>query len=653
MPGKSGYLNYLLAELRRRHVFRVAGAYMICAWITLQIADVVFPPLMVPSWVMTVLVVLAVIGLPLVIMLSWVFDITPEGVVRTEPADEITHDDFHWNPRWIDYLIIAVLLAILTFVLAQDRSENPPLDQSIAVLPFADLSTEGDQRYFTDGMSEALIDSLSRLPELKVASRTSSFAYRDASVDVREMAEKLGVGAILEGSVRKSGNDIRVDARLVDGRHGYNLWSQSYEGSMGEIFEVQDEIARAIVSVLEVKLLGNGQLVETATEDQDAYDLYLRGRAYLHDQGTLENLDQAIDYFEQALERDPVFGLAMAGLCTAHWEQYEITRDSEQAEAAIAICMEADLYDSHAETHVALGSLYLGTGKLEQAYAALERALAIEPRNAEALAARGRVHRANGEFEQAEADIRRAIALDPAYWRHYSSLGSLYYSMGEFDRAIEQFSHAAELEPGSPIPHFQVGAILLLQGHNLRAADAFRTSLERSPTARAYSNAGTNYFFSQEFAQAEEMFREAASINPSDHRFHGHLAHAIVLQEERSDEAARHYRTAVELARERLEVNPGDHSARSSAASYLARLGRIEEANAELSRLAEAEYLDVTTHHDMGTAYLFLDRHEKAIEHLREAALAGYPRHLMKVDPNLEPLLQYPAFRELLRDDAD
>jgi len=654
VTGKAGLgsVNFWLAELRRRHVFRVAGTYMICAWIVLQIADIVFPPLMVPPWVMTVLTVLVIASLPLVAVLAWIFDITPQGVVRTEPAGEVANRSFQWSGRWIDYVIISALLIILAVVLAQARSSDLPTDRSIAVLPFADLSTDGAQGYFCDGMSEALIDSLSRIPELKVASRTSSFAFRNSTVDVRKVAEQLGVGTILEGSVRKAGGDVRIDVRLVDGRRGYNLWNETYQGTLEDIFSLQDDIARSIVEALEVKLLGNSRLVETATRDQDAYDLYLRGRAKLREAGTLDSFVSAEDYFNQALERDPVFALAMAGLCTTRWWQYEITRDSNHAEKAIAVCKEAHLYDSQAEVQVALGGLYRGTGQYDQASAALERALEMEPRNAEALAARGRLHQVQGRLDQAEADILRAIRLDPEYWRHYSDLGVVYNAMGDHERALQIFSRAIEIEPSSPQPYSNLGGVLLYKGQNLKAADAFRKSIEQAPTARAYSNAGTNYYFAGNYPEAEEMFQAAAGLNPADYRFQGHLADSIRMQDGRQEEALEHYRKAVDLAQERLEINPSDHVARGLLATYLARLGNENAAREELERLSRSEYLGAIEWHGMATAYLFLGETEAAIESFEQAVAEGFPPSRLESDPNLDSLSAHPAFQALIADQA-
>lgn len=646
-------LHRTFAELRRRHVVRVTGAYAILAWGTLQVLDIILPALQVPDWVLTLFVVLAVIGLPIVATVTWIYDITPEGVVRTDRVDDGTVEQIHWNWRWLDYAIIVLLAAILAYVLVRDGGGAPHAPgKSIAVLPFADLSTEGNHRYFCDGMSEALIDSLGRIPELTVASRTSSFAYRDLSMDARTVAGKLDVSTILEGSVRKFGNEVRIDARLVDGRNGYNLWNDSYEGTLDDIFSLQDKIAQAIVNVLEVKLLGSGKLVETATRDQGAYDLYLRGRAKLRETGTLKDLAAAVDFFEQALERDPEFALAMAGLCTARWQEYEITRDREQSERAVAACQDAAANESHTETHVSLGRLYEGTGQLDKANAALEHALEMAPENAEAFAARGLVRVAEGDLQAAEREILRAIELDPEYWRHYSDLGYVHAVMGQLDKAGEQFSRAISLQPGSPIPHYQLGAVLLLQGQNLKAADAFRASIAHGATARAYSNAASNYFYSGALEEAEEMYREAATLNPSDHRWRGNLAFTIALQGGRDHEAREYFERAAELAYKRLEVNPGDHSARSSAAIYLARLGQADAARKELRTLADQEFTDLNVKADQATAYLFLGEPDTAVKYLEQAVLDGYPPQLLKSDPNLQPLRDHPRFRALVDNDA-
>lgn len=652
MTSKAERLKYLLAEARRRHVFRVVGAYTVCVFVVLQVADIVLPSLMVPPWVMTALVVLSVLGLPVVAAVAWALDITSEGIVWTEPSGPEEIEPIRWNPRWIDYAIIAVLMGILTFLIIGDDEEEIPREPSIAVLPFTDLSEGGDHGYFCDGMSEALIDSLTRIPGLKVASRTSSFAFRNASDGVHRVAGELGVSTVLEGSVRKSGEQIRIDARLVDGERGYNLWSESYKGTVGDVFALQDNIARSITEVLKVRLTGGEKLVKTATEDDDAYDLYLRGRAELRKGGTLENVGEAMAYFEQALERDGAFGLAMAGLCAAWWQRYEMTNDSNDAETAIESCREARQHENHAETYVALGRLYRGTGRLDQAHEALARALELEPRNADAHAALGRLHLVQGDARAAERDIRRAIELDPEFWGHYNDLGIFFYVQGEYRKAVDEWLRATQLEPASPRPYSNLGGAYVQMGQRLKAADAFDKSIEIQPTVFAYSNAGTNYYYAGNFPEAEAMFSEAASMSPSDYRWQGYLGDAIRMQAGRSDEASEHYRNAIRLAYKRLEVNPTDSVARARAALYLARTGEDERAEKELERLGQADSGNMEVEFSRGLTQVVLGHHENAVEHFRKAVAAGYPRNLLRENPDIEPISEDASFRAVMDDSA-
>src|SRR6056297_2375514 len=370
MANDRSRLGRTLGELRRRHVFRVVGIYAIAAWGMLQVADVILPALLIPPWVMTLLVVMVIVGFPLTAVLAWFYDITADGVVRTPEMQPGPDTDgaitMRWNWRWLDYLIIAGLAAILIFVLVHRSSESirGQPERSIAVLPFADLSPKQDTGYFCDGMAEAILDALAPLSGLQVAARTSSFSFRDSDADVREVARALGVGTLLEGSVRKDGNRIRISARLVDGRTGHQLWSDTYDRELEDVFAVQDSISRAIVDVLRVQVLDEQKLVEVPTGDQRAYEEYLRGRDQLRNGNTVEDYQLAIDRFERALVLDDSFGLARAGICTAYWPQYELVGDSELADQAIAACREAQATSDRAETLVALGNVYRATGRV-------------------------------------------------------------------------------------------------------------------------------------------------------------------------------------------------------------------------------------------------------------------------------------------------
>jgi adenylate cyclase len=530
-------------------------------------------------------------------------------------------------------------------------------DPSIAVMPFVDLSPERDNAYFSDGLSEALMDSLGRIPGLAVASRTSSFAFREAGQSVPEVARALQVASLLEGSVRKAGDQLKISARLLDGRSGRPLWSETFDATMQDIFSVQETISRKIADALKIQLMGSETLVAIPTRDEVAYEDYLRGRDHLRRAGTAANLQRAISYFESALARDPQMGVALAGICTARWEKYSLSRERVLADEAIEACMHAYAQagsDSSVELMVALGSLYRGIGDTEHSLSLFQEALELSPNDAEVNSGLATTLRQMGRLEDAVRLQRRAIELDPAYWRYYSDLGAILVEQGEFDPAAEQFRRAIRLNPDNPGPHNALGGVYWLQGEFLQAGDAFRESIRRDPGQMfAYSNAGTMYFYTAEFAQAEEMFLQAARLSPADDRFQGYVAEAIMMQPARDPAGAgQYYENALELAQDRLNVNTADHAARARIAGYLARLGREAEAREILEILWRTPDLSLEAIREMGMACLFLGDLERAVEQMSAARAAGLPAWLLTADKRLEPLAEFPGFRALFDDDA-
>jgi tetratricopeptide (TPR) repeat protein len=423
---------------------------------------------------------------------------------------------------------------------------------------------------------------------------------------------------------------------------------------MDDIFSVQDTISRRVAEVFEIRLLGAVPLVEVATRDQSAYEEYLRGRDQLRRGGTVAEMDQALAHFRTALELDADFTLAMAGLCTAYWKKYGVTRDAGLAEQAIAACQEVEVrQDSSPEALIALGGLYRTTGKLDQSLALYERALSLASNNAEVHAGIGETSRAAGDLEGAERHLRRAIELDPAYWRHHWELGVTLVDLGRQEDAIAQIIRAIRLQPDSPAPYYSLGGIYYLQGEYLKAADAFRQSIERYPTAPAYSNAGTLYFDAGDYVQAEEIFRQAILTSPQDYRFHAYLAESIGMQRGRDrTEAAEHFETAIRLAYQQLDVNSGDHLVRAELAACLAQVGRIEEAEVELSHLEQIDSPDMFTNQAMGMAYLFIGQHDAAVRHFSAAVAGGFPLASFQRDPRLAVLAEHPDFQALVRDAA-
>jgi adenylate cyclase len=467
----------------------------------------------------------------------------------------------------------------------------------------------------------------------------------------------LQVANLLEGSVRKAGDQLKISARLLDGRTGRPLWSETFDASMQDIFAVQETISVKIADALKIQLMGSETLVPIPTRDEVAYEDYLRGRDQLRRGETVANLEQAISYFETALARDPQMGVALAGICTARWEKYSLSRERALADEAIEACIHAYAQvgaDSSVELMVALGNLYRGIGNAEHSLSLFQAALELSPNDGEVNSGLASTLRAMGNLEEAARLQRRAIELDPAYWRYYADLGATLLEQGQLEPAADQFRRAIRLSPDSPLPYNSLGGVYWLQGEFLQAGDAFRESIRRDPEQMfAYSNAGTMYFYTAEFVQAEEMFLQAARLSPSDDRFQGYVAEAILMQATRDPrDADQYYEQALRLAQERLEVSTGDDTARARIAGYLARLGRDAAARDMLEILSQAEDLSLETIREIGMTYLFLGERARAVEQLSAAKAAGLPAWLLTADTRLEPLADLPEFRALLDGDT-
>ena len=333
-------LPRFLAELKHRNVYRAAVVYAAVGWMLLEAADVVLPRLGLPDWTVNFVLALVLLGFPLAIVFAWIFDLSAQGIVRTEPMSQEVHHRFSLFSI-AEFVLICVLVIIVGYLYVDRLSlqkqivipesaesvksgaEQPVIPRpeqyrAIAVLPFADMSEAGDQAWFAEGIAEELLIALSQIEQLSVIARTSSFAFRDADKTIAEIADILGVPAVLEGSVRRSSDQVRITAQLIDARSGYNLWSGSYERQLTDIFALQDELARDIVEALRVELGVESiePLVAEQTKSLEAYNWFIRGRA-LFDWDSPETLYQSISYFEKAVEADPDYAMAWGALAAA------------------------------------------------------------------------------------------------------------------------------------------------------------------------------------------------------------------------------------------------------------------------------------------------------------------------------------------------
>ncbi len=435
--GLSGFLD----ELRRRRVAKAAAVYAVVAWAIIEGASVIFPALKLPEWTVTFVVLIALIGFPVMLVFAWVFDLTRAGVVRTPARDQLPAAQAQAMRRgrlW-DFLIIAVLSGLVVWLGWDKMFGGEPHAElsSIAVLPFANMSADQENEYFGDGLAEEVLNALVGVTGLRVAARTSSFEYKGQSLDIRRIGEALGVATVLEGSVRRAGERIRITAQLIRSSDGFHLWSETYDREMSNIFELQDEITLAIVDALRIQLGGaeTQKITTRHTSDVVAFEAYLRGRHAMY-QRTAESLNRALDDFREAIRLDPDYAAAFSGL---------------------------------SDTYVLLS----GYGDLEAAEArrlaepmAL-RALELDPQLAEAHASWGLLLRDRRDFEGSLTPLRRAIELNPSYSPAYHWLGLSYQSLGRFQEANEVLRKTLEVDP-----KYLVGKRVLLGNLRLMGEDA-------------------------------------------------------------------------------------------------------------------------------------------------------------------------------------
>jgi adenylate cyclase len=441
----SGRLMGFLAEVKRRRVGKVAIAYGAVAWAVTEAASVVLPALYVPEWAMTLIVVFLLLGFPIAMVLAWIFDATPEGIQRTEALPG-TPERSRIRMRAAYGIVVLVAMAGLGYLLYErglGRAIAGEPHGSIAVLPFANLSGDPAKDYFSDGMSEELLNLLARVPGLQVAARTSAFAYKGKNVDIREVGKELGVETVLEGSVRQAGDQVRITAQLIDTETGFHLWSETYDRELKDIFVVQDEIAQAIVDRLKIQLAPEEQQLaqreKAPTQDVKAYELYLQGRAIWKKRGE-DNLRRAIELYQQALGRDPAFGRAYAALASVYAVMPGYTDEDDDEEKFFKLAAQS-----------------------------ARQALALDPKIGEAHAVLAQVNSDRGNLLDAEAGFFFAISLEPNEPTPHHWYSILLTKVGRLDAALGQAKRAFELDPKSPILAANLANTYLLRNENEQA----------------------------------------------------------------------------------------------------------------------------------------------------------------------------------------
>ena len=512
-------IDNFFAELKRRNVYKVAVAYAVVGWLLVQITTQVFPIFEIPNWAMRLIVLAIIIGFPISLVIAWAFELTPEGLKRTEDVDLAAQT--RTKPHaWIYVVIVGALLSVGLFFIgrytAQNntgaaRTESPA--KSIAVLPFDNATRNADTEYLSDGISEALINSLSELPQLKIVARSTAFRYKGKQIDPQSVGRDLKVQTVLMGVVRQLGDRLNVQVDLVDAVTGSQLWGQEYERKLVDVLAVKQALVREVTEKLRLKLTGEQQqrLTQRDTTDPEAYQFYLRGRYYWNKR-TAENLTKAMEQFQQAADKDPNYALAYVGLSDSYvlLENYAGTPANETLPKAKAFAERAlQLDNSLAEAHTSLGYVYNCLWRWEEAEQEFKRAIELNPNYPNAHHWYSLCLLDLGRIAEAKAEIKRAHELDPLSLIIGTTVTYAYLAEGDAKFAGAQSKKVVELDPNFSRGHEYLGLAYLKEARYSEAIAELQKAVELSGRERwPLRDLGYGYAISGKRAEAEAIIKE-------------------------------------------------------------------------------------------------------------------------------------------------
>ena len=499
-------------ELKRRNVYKVGVAYAVVAWLLMQVASQIFPFFEIPNWVVRLVVLFLVIGFPVALIIAWAFEVTPQGIKRTETADAAGQRSH--GVAWIYVVLIGAVLSVGLFFVGwytaghatPQKSEAATAipQKSIAVLPLINESGDPKDEYFSDGLSEELIAALAQISGLKVIGRSSSFRFKDRREEPKTIGEKLGVSTLLDGTVRKQGDRVRIVAALVNAADGIQLWTRTFDRQLKDIFAVQEEIARAVADSLKVTLLGSDSAQKNAPKNVEAHNAYLQGHFHLV-RRNVEDYRKAVSYYDQAIELDPEYALA---------------------------------YAERAEAWAFIGDL---TGQRPTAYpkarSDAEKAVAIAPGLAEARAALGFIRcLVDWKFAEGLSELKRAKELSPANPTANDLLARIIVYLGRFDEAERQARHAVELDPLSTVTQGNLARVLFYAGKLDEADAAARKAADLQPAGA--SSHRWQVLIAAQRGDGETALREA-QLEPDEgyRRFELAIAHHVRGDRQAADAA--------------------------------------------------------------------------------------------------------------------
>ena len=658
--------------MKRRKVYRVAVAYVIAAGGIIQLASAVFPAWELPNWTLRLTVVLLLLGFPIALILAWAFDVTAEGI-RTTPKLESALPSH--RRRNIAILSLAGLFvsALAGFFLLPLASAGK-MDKSIAVLPFENFSDDKENAFFADGIQDDILTNLSKIGDLKVISRTSVMMYRGNTRNVREIGKALGVSNILEGSVRRSGNKVRVNVQLIDATNDKHLWAEDYDGDLTDVFRIQTELAHKIADALQAKLspMEKAQMARRPTENGEAYLAFMQAHNVHSAYDDLEKLKQGEQFYERAIQLDPKFALAFAVYSQLEswiFHTYEPTparREKARTLAERALQLQPDL----AEAHLALGfSLYYGDRDYDGALKEFLIAQAGLPNDAGVHLALGAIQRRQGNWVESTAHLEKAASLNPKDIWALQNLAINYELQRNFAAARQTIDRALQVDPKAFSLLALKAKIALEENGDLSVAEKTLAAFDSLPRDAVVGAAGAEIalgrvgtlLFQRKYAEAAQQASKISDDQVANYPGAACSKYSLIGAARMGvhDEAGAReaFAKARSLAEARLKQNPDDASAQAQLGEALAWSGEKEAAVAAAQRAVELlpeskdafEGPEIVS--SLATVYTIVGEHDRAIELLdgllrRPSSLTV---QLLKLNPIWDPLRDDPRFIELLK----
>lgn len=665
--GAAGGNAEFVEALKRGGVVETGLAYLVFGWLLIQVADVTFGQLLVPQWVGTFITVLVIAGFPVALLLAWIIEvgrrradreqhrasrpalnflsrtgISIGGALLLSSGGVYVYDKAFGLPGHLDLHEPATALATPT----------PIEPNSIAVLKFLNIDGSEETDVFSNGLAEDVMARLERVPSLRVSGRGDAFSLppNSSSAAVRK---RLRVRYYLEGSVRLTDSVLRVVIHLINSENGFREFSRTFSRDRAELFEIQDEITNLTVASLRLVLPPDTQVrpgVYGDYPDIDAYLLYRRGMDVLHRPMSGSSVEEALGWFRKALNLDPEFAAAHAGICTAYSQGFRVTNDSSYIEKAEQACAAAiNRNPNLAVVHIALGDLFAETGRDGEAETAYQRALDINVNSVPALSGLASVYYRAQRLDEAEGVYRRALGLQPGNWSTHNALGWFLFQNGRYEEAADQFRNIVSIDANNMRGYSNLGSALLASGNFAEAGPAFLKAIEIEPRGDTYRNLGLMYYYLGQPVEAVAAHEKAVELAPNDHLAWANLGDALSFTS-RKNTAATAFRNAEQLAERSLSVNSRDAGTLIDLAWIKAMLGKWREARTAIARAREITPGDPYVHFVSALVAVRAGDKESVYEDLRAAVDMGYPLKLLAAEPHLKELRNEPEFLALTQE---